>query len=131
MIINELSIERNRRPKRKVEPIRGWFFGRLDWAERILKTLGDNQSTPNVFWTVRFTHEESLLNFLYLWPDARRVRVPENGKLRTVWVIPDIVCFQFLRDRGGVVLAPAVEIEFADCEKRAAFRAYLSHSPEA
>ena len=122
--------EKKKPQKREnTEPINDFFPGNFDWAMRTLKTLGDDQSVPKSFWTVRFTDRESLRAFLIVWPNSRLLPddthgFEDNSELG-IWEVEDIVCFQFLREREGTVLAPAVEIEFSSRKSRAAFLAHI------
>lgn len=131
MVTNDIYEERKIHRKVKTS-INGWYLGNLDWALQTLKLLGDYQSVPTAFWTVRFTDRESLLCFLLVWSNARRLPVNIHGMVGNkelgVWRVEDIVCFQFLRDRAATtILTPCVKIEFASPEKRAAFRAFADH----
>jgi hypothetical protein len=122
--------EKQKPQKREnTEPINDFFLGNFEWAERTLKTLGDDQSVPTSFWTVSFTDRQSLRAFLIVWPNSRLLPddshgFEDNSKLG-VWEVEDIVCFQFLREREGTVLAPCIEIEFASRKSRAAFLAHI------
>jgi hypothetical protein len=130
MITNNICEERKTHCLKVKTSLTGWYFGTYDWALQTLKLLGDDQSVPTAFWTVRFTDRESLRCFILVWPNARRVPVDTRGLDDSelgIWAVPDIVCFQFLRDRGGVVLTPCVKMKFPSREKRAAFRALADH----
>ena len=131
MIANEIYEDRKTHPRKVKTSFNGWYLGNLDWVLQTLKLLGDEQSVPTAFWTVRFLDKETLLCFLLVWSDARRLPMNIHGMEGNtelgVWRVEDIVCFQFLRDREGTILTPCVKIEFASPEKRAAFRACADH----
>jgi hypothetical protein len=130
MIANDIYEERKTRPRKVKTSFNGWYLGSYDWALKTLQLLGDDQSVPTAFWTVRFLDKESLLCFLLVWSNARRLPMKIQGMAGNtelgVWRVEDIVCFQFLRDREAI-LTPCVKIEFASREKRAAFRARADH----
>ncbi len=90
-----------------------WFFGSFENAMRILSRLGDATSEATQFWTVsEFDDDETRLGFLQIWSNARRM----DG----VWIVPDIIALQWLRDRG-VPIVECVEMVFWSKEGRSAF----------
>jgi hypothetical protein len=102
-----------------------WFIGSYWSAKEILSKIeGSGSSVVTQFWTARFTARESEIAFVLVWPNSRVVEDPDG---RSVWIVPDIVSLQFLKDRGGVELTECVEIKFESEKIRATFLAHTDH----
>ncbi len=126
MLSNEIYEKRKTRHREVKTSLTDWFIGSYWRAKEILlKIDGTGTSVVTQFWTARFTDRESQIAFVLVWANARLVEDPDG---RSVWIVPDIVALQFLKDRGGVTLTECVEIEFSSSAMRNAFMAEIDHS---
>ena len=82
---------------------------------RVLSRLGDTTSEVTQFWTVsEFCDDETELGFFQIWQNV----LPVDG----VWIVPDILALQWLRDRA-VPVVECVEMVFWSKKCRADFMA--------
>jgi hypothetical protein len=122
MISNEIYEERKTHHQGAKTSLTDWFIGAYARAVEILSKIdGTGSSAVTQFWTASFTDADSQIAFVLVWPNARMVEDPDG---RIVWVAPDIVALQFLKDRGGVELTECLEISFSSRQTRAAFLAH-------
>ena len=120
MIANEIVEEQKSHDIGVTTSLTDWFIGSFDRALEILLKIDDNLSIATQFWTAReFNDSETEIAFLQIWPDTRRV---EN-----VWLVPDIVALEWLRERG-VPVTECVEISFSTRAIRNAFIAETDRS---
>jgi hypothetical protein len=125
MIFNEIYVNRKPRDREAKTSLTDWFIGSYERAKEILSKIDDSGSSAvTQFWTARFTDRESQIAFVLVWPNSRLVEDPDGVD---VWVVPDIVALEFLRDRRGVILTECLEITFSSRKMRTAFLAHTDH----
>lgn len=90
-----------------------YFIGSIDRVFQILAQCGDTASLATQLWTVSFDDSSTRDGFLQIWSDARR--------LDELWIVPDVLALEWLREWGGVRLYQCVEIRFPSRKARTAF----------